>query len=59
MDGRDRHVGDGLGSIVVRGRASSVPRRGARHGKGGTRGSRDGAFGSRPKLLGPVEALLV
>lgn len=59
VDGGDRHVGDGLGSIVVRGGGSPVSRRGARHGEGGARGPRDGAFGSRPKLLGPVEALLV
>jgi hypothetical protein len=55
LDGRLGHVGDRLGPIVLD--TSSWGRSGGER-EGGSR-ARDGALGSRPQLLGPIETLLV
>lgn len=60
LDGRSlnrglRHLGNGLCPIVNR----TSWRRGGGEREGSARSTYDGALGTRPKLLGPVETLLV
>jgi hypothetical protein len=58
---RGRHLGHGLGPVERGGSGARSGRRAVKPRSEGERGSlaMNGAFGSRPKLLGPVEALLV
>jgi hypothetical protein len=56
LGGRRWHVGDRLGAVVDR---SCRSRRRVGHGEGGTGASGHVALGAGPKLLGPVETLLV
>jgi hypothetical protein len=60
LDGRSlsrrlRHLGNGLCPIVDR----ASWRRGGGEREGSARSTYDGTLGTRPKLLGPVETLLV
>jgi hypothetical protein len=59
LDGRLWHVGDGFGAIVLEG---GIARRRAsteREGRPCSSSLREGALGSGPELLGPIETLLI